>query len=105
MPYTGELRDAATGRAREEIFNGPAEELAGRVRDLGSRLAALDEAKAALAAERGTLMRELHESCRWTTRQIAAAAGLSQPRVQQILNAARGIHPAGWGHATGGQRD
>jgi plasmid maintenance system antidote protein VapI len=34
----------------------------------------------------------------WTIRHIAEATDLSPSRVQQILNAARGINPAGWGH-------
>jgi DNA-directed RNA polymerase specialized sigma subunit len=75
-----------------------AEERVREIRRLTRELDALADRTRELSAERGRLVLALRRHDRWTTRQIAAAAGISQPRVTQITNAARGIHPAGWGH-------
>lgn len=74
-----------------------AEERAGLARKRGLQISALTDLTAELSAERGQLLRELAEIDGWTTRRIATDIGVSQPRVQQLLNAARGINPAGWG--------
>jgi AraC-like DNA-binding protein len=72
------------------------EERAEYVRYLGRQLAELKIRERTLSAERGRLVMML--ATEWTIRHIAEATDLSPSRVQQILNAARGINPAGWGH-------